>query len=250
MTVLRREKIVEEIKQDRLHINPFDEELVEPASYDLALGSRVLSAGKGMVTFEDGEDFVLESNAWAAVSSKEVITLPNDVCATYGIRSAMTRRGLMHFGGPQIDPGYHGRLFLSLYNPTLEPIILRVGRPIFSLIFHRLDGPVGIPYAGSFQHQTDFPSEDVERMMRLRSKNLSNVIDTVETLDESVANLAGNMQSLTGDVREIKEAMNQFGPALQTFQRWGRWTIRGAVFVAVTVAAAAITFLVERFLGA
>lgn len=132
MTVLRREDILESVKSGDLSINPFDEEMVEPASYDLSLG-KILKAGTGILELEDGEDFILESNAWASIASKEIVTIPDDMCATYGLRSAVTRRGLMYFGGPQIDPGYTGRIFVSIYNPTLESIILRVGKPLFSL---------------------------------------------------------------------------------------------------------------------
>lgn len=245
MAVLRREDILEYINNNRILIEPFIEKNLEPASYDLELGS-ILKAGTGMINLNDGDDFVLQSNEWASVSSKEIIQIPNDLCATYGIRSNITRRGLVHFGGPQIDPGYKGRLFVSVYNPTLEPINLRVGQEFFTIIFHKLTGEVSVPYSGSFQNQTNFPAEDVERMMRIRSENLSSIIDQVEDLDGSVNNLAENLKLLTGDVHEIKIFINN---VKDKTKQWSKVVIGGMLFVLATIVAAALTYLVEQLLN-
>ncbi|MBC6442856.1 MAG: hypothetical protein GDA53_07000 [Rhodobacteraceae bacterium] len=48
--------------------------------------------------------------------------------------------------------------------------------------------------------------------MRMRSRNLSDVIDNAETLDNSVKNLARNMETLTSDVHEIRNLMNNARP--------------------------------------
>lgn len=55
--------------------------------------------------------------------------------------------------------------------------------------------------------------------MRIRSKNLSDVIDTVETLDNSVATLSENLRTLTGDVHEIRETMAVLKPTLERFAK-------------------------------
>ena len=43
--------------------------------------------------------------------------------------------------------------------------------------------------------------------------------------------------------------MDEIGRTLGLIQSWGRWAFRVAEFLAVTVAAAAITYLVELSLG-
>ncbi len=214
MTVLARKEILEKVKSGGLKIEPFDKERIEPASYDCQLGA-VVEAGSGRVDWSDGEEFILQSNSWAAVASDEEFEIPKDICASYGIRSGLARRGVIAFGGPQIAPGYSGRIFVSLYNPTLEPIVLRHQQDILSVIFYEISSADEKGYTGKYQGQRDFPSADVEFMMRMRSRNLADVIDNVETLDHSVKDLAENLKTLTSDVHEIRRIVDDAKPWLK-----------------------------------
>lgn len=214
MAILGRAEIKERTANGDLKIEPFNEERIEPASYDCQLGD-VLAASVGRVKWSDGNEFILESNSWASIASEEQFELPNDVCASYGIRSGLARRGVIAFGGPQIDPGYAGRIFVSLYNPTLEPIVLKCRQVIMSVIFYEVTSADDCGYTGPYQGQKDFPSQDVEFMMRMRSRNLADVIDNVETLDHSVKNLADNLKTLTSDVHEIRKIVDDAKPWLK-----------------------------------
>ena len=214
MAILGRKEITSRFESGDLGIEPFDHKNIEPASYDCQLGG-VLSAGTGRHEWKDGGEFVLESNSWASIASEEVLDLPNDICASYGIRSSLARRGVIAFGGPQIDPGYTGRIFVSLYNPTLEPVVLNRRQAILSVIFHDVSSADDRGYTGPYQGQKDFPSRDVEFMMRMRSRNLAEVIDNVETLDHSVKNLAENLKTLTSDVHEIRRVVDDARPWLK-----------------------------------
>ncbi|MDE0696294.1 MAG: hypothetical protein OXH76_10740 [Boseongicola sp.] len=228
MAVLGRNEIKNKVANGDIKINPFFEDNIEPASYDCRLGN-VVSAGLGRHEWGDGDEFVLESNSWAAIASDELFVLPKDICASYGITSGIARRGVIAFGGPQIDPGYEGRIFVSLYNPTLEPIVLKHKQIILSVIFYGISSADDEGYTGPYQGQKDFPSRDVEFMMRMRSRNLADVIDNVETLDQSVKTLAENLKILTSDVHEIRRLVNDAKPWVK-FIGW----ILGAAGVAVT----------------
>jgi len=214
MAVLGRMEIAQKVSNGDLKITPFQEDKIEPASYDCRLGD-VLAAGIGRVDWGSGDEFVLESNSWASIASEEQFEIPGNLCASYGIRSSLARRGVIAFGGPQIDPGYVGRIFVSLYNPTLEPIILKHLQDIMSVVFYELSSEVDRGYSGPYQGQKDFPSQDVEFMMRMRSRNLADVIDNVETLDHSVKHLAENLKTLTSDVHEIRQTVNDVKPWLK-----------------------------------
>ena len=228
MAILGRREINEKVTNGDMKIKPFDEVRVEPASYDCRLGN-VLSAGVGRVKWKDGDEFILESNSWASIASEEQFELPNNLCASYGIRSGLARRGVIAFGGPQIDPGYIGRIFVSLYNPTLEPIVLNYHQVIMSVIFYEVSSADDLGYSGPYQGQKDFPSQDVESMMRMRSRNLADVIDNVETLDHSVNNLAENLKTLTSDVHEIRRIVDDAKPWLKVIG----WILSAAGVAAV-----------------
>lgn len=207
MSVLTKKQIVKLRDENKIEVEPFSEHQCEPASYDLKLG-HILKAGYGKLKLKKGDDASLKGGEWALVMSEEIIRLPLNICATYGLRSSITRKGLMYFGGPQIDPGYEGRLFVSIFNPTVEPIMLRYGDPLFTLIFHHLDKPVSKPYNGRYQGQYDFPSEDVERMMAMKSRTFSEMFTKVDDLDNSVNLLAKNLDILTNDVHNIRKSLD------------------------------------------
>ena len=82
-----------------------------------------------------------------------------------------------------------------------------------------------------------------------RERELERLLATVETLDERGKSLAGNLRKLVGDVHSIKGSVDEIGRTFRLIRRWGRWAFRMAGFLAVTVAAAAITYLVEISLG-
>ena len=241
MAVLGRNEISNKIAGGEIIIDPFDESRIEPASYDCRIGD-VLAAGSGRHKWKDGDEFVLESNSWASVSSEEFFELPNNICASYGIRSGLARRGVIAFGGPQIDPGYKGKIFVSLYNPTLEPIILKHGQVIMSVIFYELSSEDKRGYTGPYQGQRDFPSQDVEFMMRMRSRNLADVIDNVETLDHSVKNLSQNLKTLTSDVHEIRRIVDDAKPWLKVIG----WILGAA---GVSAIGWVVFYLMQSFFG-
>ena len=104
---------------------------------------------------------------------------------------------------------------MSLYNPTLEPIVLKCRQIFMSVIFYEIASADDQGYTGPYQGQKDFPSRDVEFMMRMRSRNLADVIDNVETLDNSVKNLADSLKTLTSDVHGIRRIADDAIPWLK-----------------------------------
>lgn len=243
MAILAESAIRKKVLDRELVIEPFNDAKVQPASYDLALGS-ALRAGVGSVNFKDSRDFILESNTWGYVASLETIDLPKTICARYGIPSSLARRGLIAFGGPQIDPGYRGKIFVSIYNPTLEPIILRQGDDFFTIIFESIEGTTE-GYKGKYQDQSDFPSADVESMMRMRSKNLADVITRVETLDGSVTALASNFSKLNELVSTIQMDVHTFKENVQTYKPYFHATF----WIIAVVAAAMVGIVLNNWFG-
>ena len=100
-------------------IRPFQEQHLNPASYDLTLGPRCLV---------DGEEQLL--NAWnpvlrippgsiAFVTPREVLLIPHWLVATFNLKSEYIFKGLLMGIGPQIDPGFMGVLTCPLHNISM-----------------------------------------------------------------------------------------------------------------------------------
>ncbi len=204
--------------------NPYTEDghfnQLQPASYDLKIG-RVVRAGNKLdiQTAENNSSrIIIEAHNWALVESKEIIKLPLDICASYGVTSSVARSGLIQFGGPQIDPGYNGKIYCQIFNPTLADVVIDINKPFFTMIFYQLtDKSQG--YMGENQGQREFKTEDLQRMLTIESKDFSKVIKTVDRLETGMLNLQA-------DVHEIKEVVTIAKPflsKLSNIKKYAKW---------------------------
>jgi dCTP deaminase len=165
-----------------LGIEPFHEDGVQPATYDMRLYWNVLVSP---TRFERGRlvdlrqepngTFYVGPGRFVGVISEEILTFPKTVAARFGLRSEFTRHGLIAFGGVQIDPGFHGRLALSLFHAGPEPIALELGKQFFTVEFQFLDAPAVEPYKGAFQNQEEFPEVQSHFILNAHTISLSEI---------------------------------------------------------------------------
>lgn len=153
-------------------IEPFDEDNLQPASYDLTLGDEWIVPVQGppetYVDVEDGlpsswkraysaEEFVVssaqqpdsgpvDSGPFVLAHTQETLSLPDDVTAEVKGRSSMGRLGLIVHTAGWVDPGFSGQVTLELVNVSPNPIRLSAGMRIGQVVFNRTTGSVAEPY--------------------------------------------------------------------------------------------------------
>lgn len=161
------------VEQGRIRIEPWDPELVQPASVDLRLGNsfRVFHNHRTSaidlrepptnltehVTVDDGKPFVIHPGEFVLGVTVERVAIPDDVVARIEGKSSLGRLGLIvHATAGFVDPGFEGTLTLEITNLTRVPIKLYTGLPIAQLSFMELDQPAEVPYGspqlGSHYH--------------------------------------------------------------------------------------------------
>jgi dCTP deaminase len=188
------------VKKGHLVIQPFREDLVMPASYDLVLGSKILASPLGpdelgrVIELDDkNPEYRIQTGQMIGAMSRERMEIPLDMCSnSFGIRSEFTRKGLHCFGGPHLDPGWKGRLIVSLQNVGPEPIAIRVNEPFFTVTFERLEQKAKHGYEGSHQNQDDFPSDQYHHILSARTTSLAEI----PALRIQVARLTAVIQEL------------------------------------------------------
>lgn len=193
MAILPDHHIKKLVKSGKLVINPFDEKLVHPASYDLCLGGKILASPLGPdelgATIELNEkksSYWIQTGQMVGVISAEWMELPLDLCGgDFGIRSEYARRGIVAFGGVQLDPGWRGRLTLNLQNVGPEPVKITLNDPIFTVVFYRLEEPAEEGYSGNYQDQDDFPQEQYDYILSAHTTSLAEI----PTLRQEMAKL-------------------------------------------------------------
>lgn len=210
MGVLSGAQIGELTGEGKLVIRPFAASLVQPASYDLTLGSKVLASplshdilGAVIELNDKSPSYRIQSGQMVAVLSAETVGLPLDISGRFGIRSEFARRGLNAFGGLQLDPGFKGRLVMNVLNVGPEPISITAGVPFFSVEFQRLESPAREAYSGKYQHQDDFPSDLYDFILKARTTSLAEI----PTLRQEVSRLSGLLEELQEMLRDPDEGL-------------------------------------------
>ena len=117
-------------------IAPFSPSRLREASYQLTLGNEVHLGGQQR-RLKPSEEIILPAHQVAVVSTTETLLIPQNLVARWSLRVANIYEGLLWTGGPQVDPGWEGRLFCPIYNLAERPVVLKCGDGLFTMDFVR-----------------------------------------------------------------------------------------------------------------
>lgn len=155
--------ILRQIDDERISLNPWDPDMLQPSSIDVRLDRffRVFENHKyphidpaedqpeltREVVPEGDDPFILHPGEFALGSTYEVVSLPDDIAARVEGKSSLGRLGLLtHATAGFIDPGFTGHVTLELANVATLPIKLWPGMKIGQLCFFTLTSPAEHPY--------------------------------------------------------------------------------------------------------
>lgn len=230
MATLSGDALQRLVKTGQLLIEPFHEDAIQPASYDLRLGKRALISPKGdesgrAVDLDKEKDQTLTilPGQYVAILTEEKLRLPNDIAARFGLKSSLARKGLMAFGGIQVDPGFEGRLAISLFNVGPENIKIKLGTPTFTIEFDKLEEPATKPYSGEYQYQDDFPAEQYNFILGAHTVSLAEIPDLREQVRELSKRLAvvdvlrEDIEELIGDPDQGQELKDEVKKRLRQY---------------------------------
>jgi len=147
-----------EIDNQRVAVEPFEQEMIQPSSIDVRLDRlfRVFENHKyphidpsieqadltRLIEPEGDEPFILHPGEFVLGSTYEVVSLPDDIAGRLEGKSSLGRLGLLtHSTAGFIDPGFSGHITLELSNVATLPIKLFPGMKIGQLCLFRLSSP-------------------------------------------------------------------------------------------------------------
>lgn len=154
-------------------IHPFDESLLNPASYDLTLGPNLMVEVRDQfelmrVDIADrtkDDPYLLLPGEFCLAESIEQFNLPDKfgaISAQFVLKSSRARSGFNHMLAGWCDPGWNGSvLTLELKNERRHhPLPLYPGMKIGQMVFFKMSRDPAISYAkiGHYNsHQTVMP---------------------------------------------------------------------------------------------
>lgn len=119
-------------------ITPFNEEQLQPASYDVLLGEIDPDFKFPSITLLKG-DFVI-------ASTLEYVNIPEHIVARLEGKSSLARKGLIIHAAGFIDPGFKGQITLEIFYHGDKAFTIKSGMRIGQLAFTILDKPAVRPY--------------------------------------------------------------------------------------------------------
>ena len=127
-----------------------DPKMIKGASYDLRLGDEYYYDGKIRKLSDANPFLTIEPYDYAIVSCRELAWMPRDVIAKFGLSVGLFCQGIILSNGPQIDPGFRGKLFCLLFNTSNRAVHLKRGKHYATIEFNKLIG-YAEPYEGKYQ---------------------------------------------------------------------------------------------------
>ena len=173
--------ILAAVEKKEITLEPFNQERLQPASYDILLGNkfvvndeyathyvdpaRKIYAKTKEVEVADGEEFVLHPGVSVLGISKEFFG-SNHYLVQVGGKSSLARVGLMiHNTAGLINPGHFLYITFELCNLNNVPIILRPGMEIAQLTFSKLSSSPSAIYdnadRGKDNWESNFKGRDL-----------------------------------------------------------------------------------------
>ena len=140
-------------------VEPFDPEMINPASIDVTLGDQILveSDNGDFIPFNiKHETYYMPPGAFVLAATAEWVRIPNDLECIFQLKSSRGREGYEHALAGYIDPGFNGRVTLELSNlRRFKELPLRSGMRIGQLRFAKVDALPLRSYAVTGRYQGD-----------------------------------------------------------------------------------------------
>lgn len=141
-----------------LIVDGFDPDRVKQACYELTASDifyNLQSAAENKrVVVDASTGYLLKPNCYVVSIVKERLRLPSNVLGRILTKGKLFSVGILPVN-TYADPGFEGRLGLSLYNGSQRYVVVRPGEAIAKIEFSMLPKPVMRPYSGQHGYETE-----------------------------------------------------------------------------------------------
>jgi len=200
-----------------LEIGNYDTKSLQAASYDFRVGPTAAVTTASRPVDLRRQPLVLEPSAAALVLVEESVKLSDRMLGRLGAHSNLFKRGIFGSIGPQIDPGWSGRLRVSLLNMTEHPFLIRHKTPFITAEFHLLAEAPSKRYALS-PGAPELTEEEINQILGRGGPSLKDMHRDILQLQQTMkdtATLAQDMPRLVGLYEEAIGKMEHVTGYLQ-----------------------------------
>lgn len=221
-----------------------DESRVKGASYDLFIDREYLRSGIEVVS---NDTITIDPLDYIVVGATESVNLPKNICGNFDIKVSMFCKGVILSNGPQVDPGYQGRLLCLLFNTSAKvfPIEQNRGFEFSTIQFNALSKSTDFPYIGKYQRKQrirDYIGQFADARIADIVKTIPDTIKMQNKLKDEQSELQTTVQSHTNEITEINKNMAELQG--KTPQRYSLLQLLIAMLVPLAIAAVSAAFFI------
>jgi dCTP deaminase len=152
-------------------IVPWQDDSLQPASYDMSLGDEIIRPDYGQVwpkarkvehvessrvSIDCSQGYRLLPKEFVLGTTKETVHVPDSIGARFEGKSSLGRIGLMtHVTAGFIDPGFNGTITVEICNVSDSIVYLESGMKIGQICFYELKTRSNKPYGKRGNHYQD-----------------------------------------------------------------------------------------------
>jgi dCTP deaminase len=146
-------------------VSPYNEEQLNPASYDVTLGTQIMMEVVSTTELQkvqlhghtQQDPFWIQPGEFFLAETQEIFNLPNHVGAQFVLKSSRAREGFDHAEAGWCDPSWYGsRLTMELCNQRrLHPLPIWPGMRIGQMKFLLVSGEPEVGYDKKGRYNCD-----------------------------------------------------------------------------------------------
>jgi deoxycytidine triphosphate deaminase len=176
----------------------YDDKRVQPASYDMVVGSifrngkiiqdarlngfveRVRAKLEPIIGNRKIGAILIEPGEVVTMLTKEHLELPPYIAATAHAMNAQSSEGLLVLNPGHVDPGYCGPLTVVALNLRKVPLALHIGDKIFTVVFDKLTEESEKPYVSKLGGRDEFERAANKKVVELSIGSLESLLSVSE----------------------------------------------------------------------
>jgi deoxycytidine triphosphate deaminase len=264
-------------------IDPFRQDKLKPAAYELSVGDLYSMGGETHRLLEEPgrNELVIKPFEVVIIQTLERLNLPEYLIARWNVRVTWAYEGLLWVGAAQVYPGFKGFLACPLYNLSNKPVRLTRGEGIAVIDFVTTTDPKTQPSGQKYNpYKRDRVLFEDYGPNRLRSALATETQQKVQEFDTQLKDLDSRVDSFAAVIsiaigilvtalalfvgNQIPEELKRLSPALMVsavalclslaaylfagyrhFAAWKRGRIYFAVILALFVIILAAILVLE-----
>lgn len=230
-------------------IDPFCEDCLEPAGYQMRIGKTYYSGQERMELCE-GKFLEIKPYDVVIIETTESISVPRFMIARWNIKVKLAYRGLLWVGAAQVDPGYVGNLACPIYNLSRETVRLKRNEKLALIDFVKTT-----PYSKErCKPFASFPSRGIDDVVRKEGiesalSQYEGRVGTVEKQMQEAETRSTYFTTLIITLLGVLFAVLVGSDSIKSIPDWGSWLRTGSVVLSLALSATALALSLSRKRG-